>query len=201
VIPTAPPGSADSHFSLTDDMLAELRARLHLRSGGDNDARSQGNDIELNYKLEGDGEDTIVLVNGLADDLPDLGAPDGRLPGRGLPRPAVRQPGDRGELQAGRPYTSRMLADDAKALADSLGITDFHLMGVSMGGMIAQEYALAYPADLRSLPSPARMRRPGLSAPGCSRCGPTWPRCSASRSSCGTSRSGHSRAVLRATDR
>jgi amino acid transporter len=27
------------------------------------------NDIELNYKLEGDGEETIVLVNGLADDL------------------------------------------------------------------------------------------------------------------------------------
>jgi alpha-beta hydrolase superfamily lysophospholipase len=27
------------------------------------------NDIELNYKLEGDGEDTIVLINGLADDL------------------------------------------------------------------------------------------------------------------------------------
>lgn len=33
---------ADSHFSLTDDTLAELRARLHLRTGGDNDARSQG---------------------------------------------------------------------------------------------------------------------------------------------------------------
>ena len=26
------------------------------------------NDIELNYKLEGDGDDTIVLINGLADD-------------------------------------------------------------------------------------------------------------------------------------
>ena len=30
-----------------------------------------------------------------------------------------------------------MLADDAKALVDQLGLTDFHLMGVSMGGMIA----------------------------------------------------------------
>ena len=27
------------------------------------------NDIELNYKLEGDDQDTIVLINGLADDL------------------------------------------------------------------------------------------------------------------------------------
>ena len=27
------------------------------------------NGIDLNYKLEGDGEETIVLINGLADDL------------------------------------------------------------------------------------------------------------------------------------
>ncbi len=33
---------ADSHFSLTDGMLTELRARLHMRTGGENDARSQG---------------------------------------------------------------------------------------------------------------------------------------------------------------
>ena len=30
------------HFSLTKDTLTELRARLHLRSGGERDARSQG---------------------------------------------------------------------------------------------------------------------------------------------------------------
>jgi len=33
---------AASHFSFTGDMLTELRARLHLRSGGETDARSQG---------------------------------------------------------------------------------------------------------------------------------------------------------------
>ena len=27
------------------------------------------NDIDVNYKLEGDGPETIVLINGLADDL------------------------------------------------------------------------------------------------------------------------------------
>ena len=43
------------------------------------------------------------------------------------------------------------MADDAKALVDRLGISGFHLMGVSMGGMIAQEYAIAYPGDLKSL--------------------------------------------------
>jgi GntR family transcriptional regulator, transcriptional repressor for pyruvate dehydrogenase complex len=33
---------AASHFSLTEDMLTELHARLHLRAGGETDARSQG---------------------------------------------------------------------------------------------------------------------------------------------------------------
>lgn len=33
---------AARHFSLTDDMLRELHARIRLRSGGETDARSQG---------------------------------------------------------------------------------------------------------------------------------------------------------------
>ena len=43
------------------------------------------------------------------------------------------------------------MAADTKALADALGLAPFHLAGVSMGGLIAQEYALAYPNDLRSV--------------------------------------------------
>ena len=35
------------------------------------------NDIELNYKLEGDGEETIVLINGLADDVKTTRTPGG----------------------------------------------------------------------------------------------------------------------------
>jgi 3-oxoadipate enol-lactonase len=69
------------------------------------------------------------------------------------------------------PYTSRMLADDAKALVDELGITGFHLMGVSMGGMIAQEYALAYPGDLRSVAFACTYAAPG---PFCSRMFAMW---------------------------
>jgi 3-oxoadipate enol-lactonase len=129
------------------------------------------NDIELNYLLEGDGEETIVLVNGLADDhqtwvlqMEDFLAEGYRVlrfDNRGIG--ATSKP-------AG-PYSSRMLADDAKALVDLLGITDFHLMGVSMGGMIAQEYALAYPADLRSVTFACTYAAPG---PFCSRMFSMW---------------------------
>jgi 3-oxoadipate enol-lactonase len=129
------------------------------------------NDIELNYKLEGDGEDTIVLVNGLADDLETwvLQVDDFLAAGYRVLRFDNRGIG--ASSKPAGPYSSRMLADDAKALADSLGITGFHLMGVSMGGMIAQEYALAYPADLRSATFACTYAAPG---PFCSRMFAMW---------------------------
>jgi 3-oxoadipate enol-lactonase len=49
------------------------------------------------------------------------------------------------------PCTTAQFAADTKAPVDALGVTDFHLLGASMGGMIAQEYALAHPGDLRSV--------------------------------------------------
>jgi 3-oxoadipate enol-lactonase len=109
------------------------------------------NGITVNYLLEGDGEETLVLINGLADDLLswDFQVPAFLAAGFRVLRFDNRGIGET-DKPAG-PYTSRLLADDAKALVDHLGITGFHLMGVSMGGMIAQEYALAYGDDLRSL--------------------------------------------------
>lgn len=43
------------------------------------------------------------------------------------------------------PYTADLLADDLHALLEHLHVTRFHLLGISMGGMIAQAYALRYP--------------------------------------------------------
>lgn len=43
------------------------------------------------------------------------------------------------------------LAQDALRVADSLGWTDFHVVGVSLGGMVSQELALAAPTRVRSL--------------------------------------------------
>lgn len=132
---------------------------------------AQVNDVEINYRLEGDGDETIVLVNGLADDLEtwvfqmdDLLAAGYRVlrfDNRGVGLTSA-PPG---------PYTSRMLADDAKALVDELGLSGFHLMGTSMGGMIAQEYAINYGGDLRTLTLSNTYAAPG---PFCSRMFAMW---------------------------
>lgn len=60
-----------------------------------------------------------------------------------------RDAGQSSPGQAG--YSVADMATDALAVADAAGFDSFHLLGVSMGGAIAQELALAAPERVRTL--------------------------------------------------
>lgn len=129
------------------------------------------NGVKLHYRLEGDGPETIVLVNGLADDLETWVLQMDALLAAGY---RVLRYDNRGIGKSDRPaglYTTKQMADDCKALVDELGISDFHLVGISMGGMISQEYAIAHEGDLRSLSLCCTYAWPG---PFCSRMFALW---------------------------
>jgi 3-oxoadipate enol-lactonase len=129
------------------------------------------NGIDINYRLEGDGERTVVLVNGLADDLETWVLQMDDLLGAGYRVLRFDNRGVGSSSAPAGPYTTRQFADDTKALMASLGITNVDMIGVSMGGMIAQEFALAYPDDLRSVTFGCTYAAPG---PFCGRMFAMW---------------------------
>jgi pimeloyl-ACP methyl ester carboxylesterase len=57
------------------------------------------------------------------------------------------------KIPVAAPYKLHDMAKDVVGLMDALGIQSAHLVGASMGGMIAQEVAISFPQRLRSLTS------------------------------------------------
>ena len=106
-------------------------------------------DINMYYEVHGKGE-PLLLIAGVGLDLttwrfqiPEFSkkyqvvAFDNRGAGR------TDAPDE--------PYSIRMMADDAAGLMDALGISEAHILGLSMGGFIAQKLAIEYPGRAKSL--------------------------------------------------
>lgn len=107
------------------------------------------NGQRLYYEVHGEGE-PLLCVMGLATDtlawMAQVPAWSARY------RTVIFDNRDVGRSSyADGPYEIADMAADTLALADGLGLQDFHLLGVSMGGAIAQELALTVPQRIRTL--------------------------------------------------
>ena len=111
----------------------------------------QSGPAEIHYRITGDGAQTLVLVNGVGDDLDGWANQLDDFVAAGLRVVTFDNRGVGRSSQPPGPYTSRLMAGDLAALVAELGLPAFHLAGVSMGGVIAQEYAVAHPDELASL--------------------------------------------------
>jgi pimeloyl-ACP methyl ester carboxylesterase len=106
-------------------------------------------DVRLTYEVRGNGE-PLLMIHGLGYDrlgwgkLPDLLAEE-------LQVVAFDNRGVGDSDVPGGPYAVSQLAADAVAVLDAAGIRTAHVLGVSLGGYIAQELALTYPERLRKL--------------------------------------------------
>ncbi len=110
------------------------------------------NDLNMYYKLAGEGE-PVVFIAGLASDhlewLP-AHVPAFTAAGYQCVLFDNRDAGQTDESPAAA-YTIKQLADDAAGLLKQLGIKQAHIVGESMGGMMAQELAINHPELVRSL--------------------------------------------------
>lgn len=107
------------------------------------------NGIEINYAIEGEGP-VVTFSHSLGCDLSMWDAQAAALRGRYR----VLRFDTRGHGQSGAPagaYTLEQLAEDVHGLLGGLGIARTHFVGLSMGGMIGQIFALKYPEMVQSL--------------------------------------------------
>jgi 3-oxoadipate enol-lactonase len=105
---------------------------------------------ELHYERAGSGE-RLLLIQGMSGTHVAWGqAFKGALEER-FDVVAFDNRGIGLSERISEPFTIVEMADDTAALLDEVGWESAHVLGISMGGMIAQELALTHPDRLRSL--------------------------------------------------
>jgi 3-oxoadipate enol-lactonase len=107
------------------------------------------NAIETNYVVEGEGP-WLTMSHSLACNL-TMWDEQAKLLSRSFKVLRYDTRGHGGSSAPPGPYTLEQLADDAKALFDALGIQRTHWIGLSMGGMIGETFALKYPGVFQSM--------------------------------------------------
>lgn len=104
----------------------------------------------IHYEAEGDGE-PVVLLPGLGMTLATWSEVRDRLVAEGHRVVAIDPRGSGASDKPDQPYTGELVAGDVAAVLDDAGVRRAHVVGQSMGGMIAQELALRDPGRVASL--------------------------------------------------
>lgn len=108
-------------------------------------------DLEVCYRVLGDGP-PLVLIMGLTANMDwwDAGFLEA-LSKRHRVLLFDNRGAGRTEAPPDTDITIEQMADDTAGLMDAVGMESADIMGVSMGGMIAQELALKYPGKVNRL--------------------------------------------------
>ncbi|MBU4317013.1 MAG: alpha/beta hydrolase [Proteobacteria bacterium] len=110
----------------------------------------QANQLNVYYEVSGRGE-TLFVISGSGGDLrvkPSI--MDSPL-NQSFKVISYDQRG-LGQTQCNLPsYEMKDFAEDAAAIIDALDIAPCHVLGISFGGMVAQELAIRYPEKIKKL--------------------------------------------------
>lgn len=107
------------------------------------------NGIDLHYEIHGEGE-PLLLIHGHGSSGRDWELQVAYFSRRyRVITFDVRGYGTSSKPRG--PYSMRLFAEDAAALLQGLGTGPVHVVGISMGGMIALELALGFPGLVKSL--------------------------------------------------
>ncbi len=106
-------------------------------------------DINMYYEDSGSG-DPLVLIGGLGADAQSWALQVPVL-ARHFRVITMDNRGSGRTSAPDKPYSIAGMADDVAGLLDHLGIAKANVLGFSMGGAIAQEFALKYPARVEKL--------------------------------------------------
>ena len=112
--------------------------------------RQRVGDIEIYYEVHGNGPRTLVMIRGLGSNLLSWYEQIEEF-SRHYKCVVFDNRGAGRTDKPDAPYSIKQMADDAAGLTDALGIARAALLGISMGGMIAQEFALHHQEKLSCL--------------------------------------------------
>jgi 3-oxoadipate enol-lactonase len=105
---------------------------------------------EFNYVRRGSGE-PLLMIQGMSGTHLSWGEPFSTLLEESFDCIAFDNRGVGLSGPADEQFTITDLADDTFEILDALEVKRAHVLGISMGGMVAQELALAHPDRIRSL--------------------------------------------------